>query len=100
MHHLQSLCIFDSCREASCKICRNVMAAKADRIGVNETAFGENRDRRGAAAHVDGRAAEFDERLERTLLEVGADLLRLETGASYAEPLLAFFRRRESRLWR
>ena len=30
----------------------------------------------------------------------GADLLRLETGASYAEPLLAFFRRRESRLWR
>jgi uncharacterized protein (DUF58 family) len=46
------------------------------------------------------RAAEFDGRLERTLLESGADLLRLETGASYAEPLLAFFRRRESRLWR
>ena len=46
------------------------------------------------------RAAEFDRRLERTLLESGADLLRLETGASYAEPLLAFFRRRESRLWR
>jgi uncharacterized protein (DUF58 family) len=46
------------------------------------------------------RAAEFDARLERTLLESGADLLRLETGESYAEPLLAFFRRRESRLWR
>ena len=42
----------------------------------------------------------FDARLERTLLESGADLLRLETGQSYAEPLLAFFRRRESRLWR
>ena len=46
------------------------------------------------------RAAEFDARLERTLLESGADLLRLQTGGSYAEPLLAFFRRRESRLWR
>ena len=46
------------------------------------------------------RAAEFDAGLERTLLESGADLLRLETGGSYAEPLLAFFRRRESRLWR
>ena len=46
------------------------------------------------------RAAAFDTRLERTLFESGADLLRLETGASYAEPLLAFFRRRESRQWR
>jgi hypothetical protein len=55
---------------------------------------------RGLRERFRGRAAEFDERLERTLLEAGADLLRLETGASYAEPLLAFFRRRESRLWR
>jgi len=47
-----------------------------------------------------GRAAAFDATLERTLLESGADLLRLETGKSYAEPLLAFFRRRESMLWR
>jgi hypothetical protein len=46
------------------------------------------------------RGAAFDASLERTLLESGADLLRLETGQSYAEPLLAFFRRRESRLWR
>ncbi|CAN5690181.1 DUF58 domain-containing protein [soil metagenome] len=46
------------------------------------------------------RAAAFDASLERALLESGADLLRLETGQSYAEPLLAFFRRRESRLWR
>ena len=38
--------------------------------------------------------------LERTLRESGADLLRLETGQSYAEPLLAFFRQRESMLWR
>jgi uncharacterized protein (DUF58 family) len=46
------------------------------------------------------RAAAFDATLERTLRESGADLLRLETGKSYAEPLLAFFRRRESLLWR
>jgi uncharacterized protein (DUF58 family) len=46
------------------------------------------------------RAAAFDADLERSLLESGADLLRLETGQSYAEPLLAFFRRRERMLWR
>jgi uncharacterized protein (DUF58 family) len=46
------------------------------------------------------RAAAFEERLERTVVERGADLLRLETGRSYAEPLLAFFRRRERMLWR
>jgi len=46
------------------------------------------------------RAAGFDAVLERRLRESGADLLRLETGQSYAEPLLAFFRRRESMLWR
>jgi hypothetical protein len=46
------------------------------------------------------RGEDFDRRLERMLLESGADLLRLETGGSYAEPLLAFFRRRESGLWR
>ena len=38
--------------------------------------------------------------LERRLRERGADLLRLETGQSYAEPLLTFFRRRERMLWR
>jgi len=46
------------------------------------------------------RAEEFDAGLERTLRERGADLLRLETGEPYAEPLLAFFRRRERMLWR
>lgn len=46
------------------------------------------------------RAAAFDRGLERMLIERGADLLRLETGRSYAEPLLAFFRRRERMLWR
>jgi hypothetical protein len=44
--------------------------------------------------------AEFDAELERRLRERGADLLRLETDRSYAEPLLAFFRRRERMLWR
>jgi len=46
------------------------------------------------------RMAEFDAELERRLRERGADLLRLETDRSYAEPLLAFFRRRERMLWR
>jgi len=46
------------------------------------------------------RAAAFDRGLERMLVERGADLLRLETGRPYAEPLLAFFRRRERMLWR
>jgi uncharacterized protein (DUF58 family) len=46
------------------------------------------------------RAGEFDHGLERGLRERNADLLRLETGRSYAEPLLGFFRRRERMLWR
>jgi uncharacterized protein (DUF58 family) len=46
------------------------------------------------------RAKGFDRALERMLIERGADLLRLENGRSYAEPLLAFFRRRERMLWR
>jgi uncharacterized protein (DUF58 family) len=50
--------------------------------------------------HFRKRGEEFDQRLERTLREQGADLLRLETGRPYAEPLLAFFRRRERMLWR
>jgi hypothetical protein len=44
--------------------------------------------------------AQFDLELERGLRERGADLVRLETGQSYAEPLLAFFRQRERMLWR
>lgn len=46
------------------------------------------------------RAAAFDLGLEQMLRERGADLLRLETGRPYAEPLLVFFRRRERMLWR
>jgi uncharacterized protein (DUF58 family) len=41
------------------------------------------------------RAAEFDRLLENEIRRCGADLVRLETGRSYAEPLIAFFRRRE-----
>jgi uncharacterized protein (DUF58 family) len=41
------------------------------------------------------RAAEFDRSLEHEIRRCGADLVRLETGRSYAEPLIAFFRRRE-----
>jgi uncharacterized protein (DUF58 family) len=46
------------------------------------------------------RSEEFDRGLERGLRERNADLLRLETGRPYAEPLLSFFRRRERMLWR
>ena len=51
-------------------------------------------------AHFARRTDEFDRGLERALRERGADLLRLETGRSFAEPLLTFFRRRERMLWR
>jgi uncharacterized protein (DUF58 family) len=47
-----------------------------------------------------GRTEAFDRELEQTLRERNADLLRLETGRSYAERLLTFFRRRERMLWR
>jgi uncharacterized protein (DUF58 family) len=46
------------------------------------------------------RVTAFDAVLERTIRERGADLIRLHTDQSYAEPLLAFFRRRERMLWR
>ena len=54
----------------------------------------------GVRAYFARRAGEFDRDLERTLRARGADLLRLETGQPYAEPLLTFFRRRERMLWR
>ena len=46
------------------------------------------------------RVTAFDANLESTVRERGADLIRLHTDQSYAEPLLAFFRRRERMLWR
>ena len=46
------------------------------------------------------RVAAFDANLDRTVRERGADLIRLHTDQSYAEPLLAVFRRRERMLWR
>ncbi|HXE58257.1 MAG TPA: DUF58 domain-containing protein [Gemmatimonadales bacterium] len=46
------------------------------------------------------RAAELDRALEEELRRRGVELIRLETDRSYAEPLLAFFRRRERELGR
>lgn len=54
-----------------------------------DTARPETRER------FNRRAAEFDHTLQQDLRQRGADLVRLETGRAYAEPLLAFFRRRE-----
>jgi uncharacterized protein (DUF58 family) len=45
--------------------------------------------------HFRRRAEEFDLSLQQDVRRCGAELVRLETGASYAEPLIAFFRRRE-----
>jgi uncharacterized protein (DUF58 family) len=66
---------------------------------------------KGTWRHIDTRSAEvrdafrqemaqFDLDLERRLREHGVDLVRLQTDQSYAEPLLAFFRKRERMLWR
>jgi uncharacterized protein (DUF58 family) len=41
------------------------------------------------------RAREFDQALQRAIGQSGGDLVQLETGQSYAEALIAFFRRRE-----
>ncbi|HKG33419.1 MAG TPA: DUF58 domain-containing protein [Gemmatimonadales bacterium] len=41
------------------------------------------------------RTEAFDRALQRDIRESGGDLVRLETGRSYAEPLIAFFRNRE-----
>jgi hypothetical protein len=41
------------------------------------------------------RAEAFDRALQRDIRESGGDLVRLETGRPYAEPLIAFFRNRE-----
>ena len=40
-------------------------------------------------------AAEFDASLQQNVRRCGAELVRLDTSQSYAEPLIAFFRRRE-----
>jgi uncharacterized protein (DUF58 family) len=45
--------------------------------------------------HFRLRAEAFDRTLEQDLRECRAELIRLETSRSYAEPLIAFFRRRE-----
>jgi uncharacterized protein (DUF58 family) len=50
--------------------------------------------------HHRARSAQFDGALEAMLQARGLDLVRLETDRSYAEPLMAFFRRRERRLGR
>jgi uncharacterized protein (DUF58 family) len=41
------------------------------------------------------RAKEFDRSLQDNIRQTGADLVRLETGRPYADPLIAFSRRRE-----
>jgi len=47
--------------------------------------------------HLQERAAEFDSALAQLLLDRGIDLVRLVTERPCAEPLMAYFRRRERR---
>lgn len=47
--------------------------------------------------HLQERAAEFDSALAQLLLDRGIDLVRLATERPCAEPLMAYFRRRERR---
>jgi len=47
--------------------------------------------------HFRARVTAADVRLEQTLQTGGLDLVRLRTDASFAEPLMAFFRQREKR---
>jgi uncharacterized protein (DUF58 family) len=51
--------------------------------------------RRDIRERFSERGAAFDRSLQQSVQQSGAELIRLETGRSYAEPLLAFFRRRE-----
>jgi uncharacterized protein (DUF58 family) len=51
--------------------------------------------RRETRERFQERGAAFDRSLQQSIQQGGAELIRLETGRSYAEPLLAFFRRRE-----
>lgn len=51
-------------------------------------------------AHMRARVTGFDAELERAVRENQADLLRLDAGEPYGEPLIAFFRRREQMQWR
>jgi uncharacterized protein (DUF58 family) len=51
-------------------------------------------------AHLRAGVAAFDAQVDRAVRENRADLLRLDTGAPYGEPLIAFFRRRERMQWR
>ena len=59
-----------------------------------DTASPRVRERARAAA------VRFDRDLAGAVEEAGADLLRLDAGEPYGEPLLAFFRRRERMQWR
>ena len=51
--------------------------------------------RRELRGHYRVRAEEFDRSLQQELRSSGADVVRLVTDESYAEPLIAFFQRRE-----
>jgi uncharacterized protein (DUF58 family) len=51
--------------------------------------------RRETRERFQERGVAFDRSLQQSIQQGGAELIRLETGRSYAEPLLAFFRRRE-----
>ena len=56
VHDLQPLGIVERRRQAARDVHGDVLAADRDGVGMDELAVGEDRDRGGAAAHVDAGA--------------------------------------------
>ena len=77
-------------------------AGHGDAVGSGDrrSGAGSTPATRRVRAYFARRAGSSTAASRRALRERGADLLRLETGRPYAEPLLTFFRRRERMLWR
>ncbi len=59
IHDLQTFGIFHPGGKAASHIHRHVIAANGHCIGVNKLAFGEDGNRRRAAAHIDAGRAHF-----------------------------------------
>ena len=60
MNHLEAFSVLDPGREAASDVGRHMMTAERDRVGMDQLAFSEDRDRRHTAAHVDRGAAKLD----------------------------------------
>ena len=80
MHDLEPLRILEPGREPACEIHGHVIPADRDGIAVHEAPFGEDRDRRRPATHVDRGAPHFDLVIDerRQTARIGRDHHRLD----------------------